>query len=61
MRGAFVSLNKRGAFVSLNKKEVKSMGGFLMLSFLVLIGPLAVFFGVDSRVWTDRGWFGARR
>jgi hypothetical protein len=51
----------RSAFVSLNKKEVKSMGGFLMLSLLVLIGPLAVFFGVDSRVWTDRGWFGARR
>jgi hypothetical protein len=37
------------------------MGGFLILSFLVLIGPLAVLYGADSRVWTDRGWVGARR
>jgi hypothetical protein len=51
----------RVAFVSLNKEEVNSMGGFLVLSFVILIGPLAVFFGVDSRVCTDRGWFGARR
>jgi hypothetical protein len=37
------------------------MGAFLILSFVILIGPLAFFFGVDSRVWTDRGWVGARR
>jgi hypothetical protein len=31
------------------------MGGVLILAFLVLIGPLSYFFGVDSRLSTDRG------
>lgn len=37
------------------------MGAVLILAFLVLIGPLSYFFGVDSRRTTDRGWFGGRR
>jgi hypothetical protein len=37
------------------------MGAYLMLAFLALIGPLAYFFGVDSRRTTDRGWFGGKR
>jgi hypothetical protein len=31
------------------------MGAFLVLTFLVLIAPLSYFFGVDSRLATDRG------
>jgi hypothetical protein len=34
---------------------------FLVLVFLVLIGPLSYFFGVDSRRTSDRGWFGSPR
>jgi hypothetical protein len=34
---------------------------FLVLLFLVLIGPLSYFFGVDSRRPSDRGWFGSPR
>jgi hypothetical protein len=37
------------------------MGAFMILAFLVLIGPLAYVFGVDSRRSTDRGWVGAGR
>jgi hypothetical protein len=37
------------------------MGVVLSLAFLVLIGPLSYFFGVDSRRSTDRGWVGAAR
>jgi hypothetical protein len=37
------------------------MGAYVMATFLVLIGPLSYFFGVDSRRTTDRGWFGGRR
>jgi hypothetical protein len=37
------------------------MGEILILAFLVLIGPLSYFFGVDSRRTSDRGWMGARR
>jgi hypothetical protein len=37
------------------------MGTFLILAFLVLIGPLSYFFGVDSRRSTDRGWVAAER
>ncbi len=32
-----------------------------MLVFLVLIGPLSYFFGVDSRRTEDRGWVGGPR
>jgi hypothetical protein len=37
------------------------MGVVLVLVFLVLIGPLSYFFGVDSRRSTDRGWVGTTR
>ena len=37
------------------------MGAVLILAFLVLIGPLSYFFGVDSRLLTDRGSVGAPR
>ena len=37
------------------------MGFFLVLAFLVLIGPLACFFGADSRKTSDRGWIASRR
>ena len=42
-------------------EEVNVMGTLLMLSFLVLIGPLSYFFGVDSRDTNDRGWVAAPR
>lgn len=37
------------------------MGVFLMVAFLVLIGPLSYLYGADSRRQTDRGWVGERR
>jgi hypothetical protein len=37
------------------------MGVVVIVAFLVLIGPLSVFFGVDSRRSTDRGWVGEAR
>jgi hypothetical protein len=37
------------------------MGSLLILSFIVLVAPLAYFAGVDSRRPDDRGWFAARR
>jgi hypothetical protein len=37
------------------------MGSFIVLAFLVLVGPLAYFYGVDSRPLGDRGWFGSPR
>lgn len=37
------------------------MGWFLILAFIVLVGPLSYFFGVDSRRPSDRGLIAARR
>ena len=37
------------------------MAGFIVLAFLVLVGPLAYAYGVDSRLLDDRGWFPDRR
>ena len=37
------------------------MGAFLILAFLVLTAPLSYFFGVDSRLSTDRGSATTRR
>ena len=37
------------------------MTAVIVLAFLALIGPLAYFFGVDSRRFRDRGWMGAPR
>jgi hypothetical protein len=35
------------------------VSALLILTFLVLVGPLSYFFGVDSRRSSDRGWVGA--
>jgi hypothetical protein len=37
------------------------MGVVLVFAFLVAIGPLALLYGVDSRVDDQRGWMVARR
>lgn len=37
------------------------MGIVLFVWFLMMIGPMCYFFGVDSRRMTDRGWFGSWR
>jgi hypothetical protein len=37
------------------------MGSLLILSFIVLVAPLAYLAGVDSRRPDDRGWFASRR
>ena len=37
------------------------MGAMILLAFIVLVGPLAYFFGVDSRVVDERGWWPAGR
>jgi hypothetical protein len=37
------------------------MFAFLVLTFLVLVGPLSYFLGVDSRRTADRGWVGTTR
>jgi hypothetical protein len=37
------------------------MGVVLVLAFLVAIGPLALLYGVDSRVDDRRGWIVPRR
>jgi hypothetical protein len=37
------------------------MGVALVLAFLVAIGPLAYWYGVDSRVDDARGWIVSRR
>jgi hypothetical protein len=41
--------------------EVVQMGVVLVLLFLVAIGPLAYWCGVDSRVDDPRGWIVPRR
>jgi hypothetical protein len=37
------------------------MGAFLIVAFLVLVGPLSYVSGVDSRRQSDRGWVGEAR
>jgi hypothetical protein len=38
------------------------MGAFFVMSFLLVVGPLALLYGVDSRRWDERGgWPHARR
>jgi hypothetical protein len=37
------------------------MAAILVLVFLVLVGPLAYLYGVDSRLLGDRGWIARRR
>jgi hypothetical protein len=42
-------------------EEVRVMVGIVVLAFLALIGPLAYFYGVDSRRLRDRGWMAGPR
>jgi hypothetical protein len=32
------------------------MTGYFVLAFIVLMAPLSYFYGVDSRLLSDRGW-----
>jgi hypothetical protein len=34
-----------------------AMGFLMVLAFVVLVGPLAYFYGADSRDPDERGWF----
>jgi hypothetical protein len=40
---------------------MSQMTGLLVVAFLVLVGPLSYFYGVDSRRIDDRGWFADSR
>ncbi len=45
------------------RRVLLGMGAILILSFILLIGPLSVLYGVDSRVYEERPrawWPGAR-
>jgi hypothetical protein len=33
------------------------MGAFIVIAFLLAIGPLALSYGVDARSWDQRGWW----
>jgi hypothetical protein len=37
------------------------MTAFVLLAFLLAIGPLALKYGADSRRPSDRGWIGSHR
>jgi hypothetical protein len=37
------------------------MAAFIVLVFMLVVGPLAYFYGADSRLLGDRGWFPDRR
>jgi len=38
------------------------MGAFVVMSFVLVVGPLALLYGVDSRRWEERsGWPHARQ
>jgi hypothetical protein len=51
----------RRADAFLFSTEVVQMGVVLVLAFLAVIGPLALLYGVDSRVDDPRGWIVPRR
>ena len=38
-------------------RQTEGMIGVVLLLFFLLIGPLALFFGADSRSWDERGWW----
>jgi hypothetical protein len=40
---------------------VVDVAALAILAFFVVVGPLAYFYGVDSRRLGDRGWFGDPR
>ena len=46
---------------TIKKGGAIGMTALIVLAFLVLIGPLSYFYGVDSRLLADRGWFPDRR
>jgi hypothetical protein len=33
------------------------MAAYIVLALLLVVGPLSYFYGADSRLLTDRGWF----
>ena len=37
------------------------MAAFIALAFLLVVAPLSYFYGADSRLTSDRGWFPDRR
>ena len=37
------------------------MTALAIVAFLIVVGPLAWFYGVDSRLLGDKGWFGDPR
>jgi hypothetical protein len=37
------------------------MGSFIVIAFLLAVGPLALLYGVDSRRSDDRGWWPGKR
>ena len=37
------------------------MAGFIVLAFVLVVAPLSYFYGVDSRLFSDCGWFPDRR
>ena len=38
------------------------MGAFFVMVFVLVVGPLALLYGADSRRWDERGWWpGAQR
>ena len=37
------------------------MFGYVVIAFVLVLAPLAYYFGVDSRRIEDRGWMAAQR
>ena len=42
-------------------EKVIGMAGVVVLGFVLLVGPLSYFYGVDSRLFRDRGSYGDPR
>ena len=42
-------------------EKVIGMAGVVVLGFVLLVGPLSYFYGVDSRLLRDRGSYGDPR
>ena len=39
---------------SLPMDVVQGMGAIILISFILLVGPLAIRYGIDSRIYEDR-------
>jgi hypothetical protein len=37
------------------------MAAYLVLAFVLVVAPLSYFYGADSRLMSDRGWFSKPR